>query len=400
MVESVSFTSPGQASEPLVNQEAIERRLKLAEQLRLQSITPMGQSASIPGGLAKLLEAYTSKKQRLTAEGEEAALRELETTEAAELIRRHSDPYKQEKAAAMEEKLRQQQGGVPELMQSQFREAPFQTQKVQDIQLKMLINQLKGPDGQHKDISRHEYYQGLDQPGQESFLSVQRANPYIDLGDVKTRFSQTTPGMPLDVQNVGFKPAQTTEYKQELEDISTAGAADVRQNIISTAAELEAEKKTGAGIGATRVSVADMNARLPRLEDVVAKLSALGKKATYTLTGQARDSFRRQTDQPVGEGAVARAEYIATVANEMLPLLKPTFGAAFTVDEGESLKATLGDPNASPEEKEAMLRSFIDAKIENIKSEERKLEELGGVSPVAMPSGEFDNLSEEDLLRF
>ena len=65
-----------------------------------------------------------------------------------------------------------------------------------------------------------------------------------------------------------------------------------------------------------------------------------------------------------------------------LPLLKPTFGAAFTVAEGESLKATMGDPNATPEEKMAQLDAFIEQKMRTIGTKRR---ELGIVTDEATP---------------
>ena len=74
----------------------------------------------------------------------------------------------------------------------------------------------------------------------------------------------------------------------------------------------------------------------------------------------------------VGEGAVARKEYITRVDNEVLPLLRQIFGAQFTQKEGESLKATLGDPDASPEEKDAVLKSFIETKIAQARTLKRR----------------------------
>jgi len=112
----------------------------------------------------------------------------------------------------------------------------------------------------------------------------------------------------------------------------------------------------------------EMQRNLPNLEDVVKELSVLGKKATYTKAGQFSNSTRRQLGFNVGEGAIARKEYIAKVDNEILPLLRSTFGAAFTAKEGESLKATLGDPDASPEEKDAVLDAFIKTKRSQIKA--------------------------------
>ena len=52
----------------------------------------------------------------------------------------------------------------------------------------------------------------------------------------------------------------------------------------------------------------------------------------------------------------------------MLPLLKPTFGAAFTVEEGNKLEATFGDPDLSPEEKIASLEELIAQKERDLRS--------------------------------
>ena len=74
----------------------------------------------------------------------------------------------------------------------------------------------------------------------------------------------------------------------------------------------------------------------------------------------------------------------------MLPLLKPTFGAAFTVQEGESLRATLGDVNASPDQKLATLNAFMAQKEQDILTKGREVEsfsnELGTLGqPPATP---------------
>ena len=79
------------------------------------------------------------------------------------------------------------------------------------------------------------------------------------------------------------------------------------------------------------------------------------------------------------EAAVAREQYIATVNNQILPMLRDTFGAQFTVQEGESLKATLGAPNKSPQEKQAVLKAFIEQK-------KRDVEALGIQSGQITPS--------------
>lgn len=135
---------------------------------------------------------------------------------------------------------------------------------------------------------------------------------------------------------------------------------------------IEQEKKRmgeiGKAKGEAQASLESQESKIRSLEENVNKLSELGKKATYTYAGRGRDAIIREMGQPVGEGAVARAEYISMVDNQILPLLRDTFGAQFTQKEGESLRATLGDVNKSPEEKDAVLRSFINQKKANIET--------------------------------
>lgn len=130
--------------------------------------------------------------------------------------------------------------------------------------------------------------------------------------------------------------------------------------------------KTGAAQGDADALLLEMEAQMPNLQNVANKLSDLGQKATYTVAGQARDTIKRQTGQSVGEAGNARAEYISTIDNEVLPLLRQTFGAAFTQKEGETLRATLGDANKSPSEKDAALRAFINQKKEQVNSLRRQ----------------------------
>jgi hypothetical protein len=182
--------------------------------------------------------------------------------------------------------------------------------------------------------------------------------------------------------------AGAEQKARKAEDL--AAAAPIRKaelgvdlDIKPQIAQKEAEAKpVGEAIGEARAKLGSMEAQLPALEQIAQKLSALGKTATYTGAGQAVDAATRQMGLPMRDAAVARAEYISTVDNEVLPLLRQTFGAAFTQKEGESLKVTLGDPNKSPEEKDAVLRSFIEAKKREVGSLQRQT----GASPSA-PEG-------------
>ena len=135
----------------------------------------------------------------------------------------------------------------------------------------------------------------------------------------------------------------------------------------------EVGKSTGKGQGEAIVSLQSQESKLLELENAVQELSALGQTATYTKAGQAKNAALRELGLPVGQGAIDRKEYIAKVDNQILPLLRDTFGAAFTKAEGDSLKSTLGDPNASPAEKDAVLKSFIAQKKATIESTRRQI---------------------------
>lgn len=133
-------------------------------------------------------------------------------------------------------------------------------------------------------------------------------------------------------------------------------------------ANAEREKKVGAGQGDAAVSYESMSSKLPGLEQVVAELDDLADKATYTTAGKALDWGMKELGMQPRDAALARSEYIAKVDNQVLPMLRDTFGAAFTVKEGETLRSTLGDPDKSPAEKKAVLRAFIDQKKRDIQA--------------------------------
>jgi hypothetical protein len=122
---------------------------------------------------------------------------------------------------------------------------------------------------------------------------------------------------------------------------------------------------------------------MPQLQAAAAELKELGKTATYTHTGQAIDFARREAGMEPSPGSLARVAYIAHVKNNVLPLLRQTFGAAFTAAEGDSLLATLGDPDMHPQEKAATLDAFISDKMATLQSLQRQVG--GAVSPAWQP---------------
>lgn len=141
-------------------------------------------------------------------------------------------------------------------------------------------------------------------------------------------------------------------------------------------------REAGKSIGEAGNDLASISSKLPGLEQVVTDLGVLADKATYTAAGQAYDYGRAQLGMEPREAAVARAEYVAMVDNQVLPLLRDTFGAAFTQKEGDTLRATLGDANKSPAEKKAILTAFIEQKKRDVVA----LQSRTGAQPVQAPA--------------
>ena len=114
-------------------------------------------------------------------------------------------------------------------------------------------------------------------------------------------------------------------------------------------------------------------AALPGLTEVVNKLITLSDVATYTLAGKAFDEVTKQLGFGATEGATARAKMESLVSNQILPLLRDTFGAQFTEREGESLRKTMLDIDASPAQKKEILNAFLEQKIRDIETKESNL---------------------------
>jgi hypothetical protein len=180
------------------------------------------------------------------------------------------------------------------------------------------------------------------------------------------RIMEANPGMSLvEATTIAKRGAGITEVGDELVDRNTG--APVR-NVGQSIAAAERAKVTGKATGEAQAALASIRSKMPGLEEVVRQLDTLSESATYTTAGKTLDALRRETGAEPRESAVARKQYISLVDNQILPLLRDTFGAQFTQKEGESLKATLGDPDASPKEKQAVLKAFIEQKRRNIEA--------------------------------
>jgi hypothetical protein len=191
-----------------------------------------------------------------------------------------------------------------------------------------------------------------DQQG--AYLRMKRASPYLDTG---VGFVQPDP----------INPGQTS------------GAIIPKDNF-TPAYDSAAGTASGKVDVETQAAADSLASKMPGLRQVVTELGDLADKATYTISGQLWDDVVRETGNLPSEGALARTKYMSMVDNQVLPLLKDVFGAAFTVQEGETLRATLGAPNKSPAEKKAVLESFIEQKTRDLEALQSRVGS-GGVAP-------------------
>ena len=169
--------------------------------------------------------------------------------------------------------------------------------------------------------------------------------------------------------------------EQRLAESKSAGAAigEAKQaNIVAKAKSTIAKAVQAATIdakskGETLSELNKANASLPGLKSVVDELKNLAPLATSTISGNGFDFMAKEFGFGATKGATAKANFVSVINNQVLPLLKQTFGAAFTKAEGDELKKTMGDPDASPEEKIVQLNSFIEGKYREIQAKEREL---------------------------
>lgn len=149
-------------------------------------------------------------------------------------------------------------------------------------------------------------------------------------------------------------------------------------------AEQQAESRGEALSELSRAEVA-----MPGLQEVVSSLKELAPVATATFGGRVFDMAAKELGFGATKGSTARAKYTAIIDNQILPLLKQTFGAAFTAVEGERLRATLGDPNAAPGEKIAQLDAFIDSKMRELRTKQARVDQTAPKAAAEMSDDEL-----------
>jgi hypothetical protein len=210
-----------------------------------------------------------------------------------------------------------------------------------------------GGSGTPASIQEWNTFSAMTPEQQTQYLIMKRANPYLDLG---TGYQAANPAQPGTTAGPMIaKDNFTPSYD------SASGTAQ---------GKVDVENKT---------ALDSLSSKMPGIKQVVDELGQLAEKATYTQTGQLWDAVVRETGAMPPEGAVARTKYMSMVDNQVLPLLKDTFGAAFTVQEGESLRATLGAPDKSPIEKKAVLEAFIEQKVRDLQALQARVPRGGDV---------------------
>ena len=125
-------------------------------------------------------------------------------------------------------------------------------------------------------------------------------------------------------------------------------------------------EKAAAEQGDVLTDLARAEAGLPGLIESTDNLKELASVATSTYGGRFFDAIAKQSGWGSTKGANARAKYIAIIDNQVLPLLKQTFGGAMTEGEGLRLSNTFGDPDATPEQKMLQTEAFIEQKLRDI----------------------------------
>jgi len=177
------------------------------------------------------------------------------------------------------------------------------------------------------------------------------------------------------------------------DDLSTAIAdAEGKKATATEEAKLQAQKKFKPQItkaiklaekeatekGDVLNDLARAEAGLPGLITAMDGLKELAGVATSTYGGRFFDAIAKETGFGSTKGANARVKYIAIIDNQVLPLLKQTFGGAMTEGEGLRLSNTFGDPNATPEQKILQTDAFIAQKKRDIEAKKLQL----GQAPV------------------
>lgn len=127
-------------------------------------------------------------------------------------------------------------------------------------------------------------------------------------------------------------------------------------------------RETGKNLAGDLNKYRTLSAQLPAMGSTIESLKGLADEATYTRFGSAIDTTLKELAGMSLKGAKAKELYEAKVRDVLLEQLRPTFGAQFTEREGERLMGLLGKPNQTPEQKKAILTSYLEEYVKNLES--------------------------------
>lgn len=252
------------------------------------------------------------------------------------------------------------------------------------------VRKVVGQDEKGEDVFGLFNVSSVFNPADQSFKTVETR---IE-GDLVTSTGETITQQRAAEVEVKQLEEEAKATGKALGEAKTAPLVAETRSTIESAVKLAVADATAKG--ETLTDLKRSEAALPSLRDTVNKLKDLAPIATSTLSGRLFDIAVKETGFGSTKGADARAKFIAIVNNQVLPLLKPTFGAAFTEREGEALKATLGDPDATPAQKIEQLNAFIDQKVRDVQTKQREVgeavtptEQLTTGAPAAQPPQEL-----------
>lgn len=167
--------------------------------------------------------------------------------------------------------------------------------------------------------------------------------------------------------NIITKPGTQTKEERVAVDPELAEKIGKTQAAIKGA--IEEEKIIAKARGENFNELRAAQAAMPNIEKVVGELKVLADDATFTLGGKAFNRFAKELGYSTS-GDTARSSMIAIVDNQVLPLLRPIFGAAFTKAEGDSLKQALVNPDSTAESRKAQLNAFLTQMKRNIETKQ------------------------------
>ena len=201
--------------------------------------------------------------------------------------------------------------------------------------------------------------------------------------ELRTRAPAGTSAQERIATNQGLATQVADAAAEKARAVESAKLGEQKNKLPDLRAAIKLAESSAAQKGTTLTALSQANAALPGLTDVVGQLKELAPIATSTFGGKIFDQAVKQSGFGATKGSTAKAKFISIVNNQVLPLLKQTFGAAFTENDRQSLIVTMGDPDASPGEKMAQLDSFIEGKVRDIESKERELQGLEDASQAA-----------------